>query len=527
MPFIFRSKSRNHSTGSALINVLIVSAILATILVTLIFTFRTMQKATNNIKYRFDADAWNEEIRALLSSPLACTNTFGGLVATVGASHLIANLRDGTPSPGAVTHAAGSVYGDRSLQLISMTLGNYVAGISATKAQMTLRNVLASVREAAGPQRVPRTVNLSLEINPADNTITSCVALAKMSDGLWQRSLANINNIFFVAPSTGGNVGIGVPEPSSRLMISKNASPLTSHPFALLHSGGADGGQNWLVMDTFGAGGGFSNYSVIVMRSARGTAAAPEALRNPSAPGSTDGDRMGVIGGSGYTGAGYSDPASYINFITAEDWTPASHGSGISFVTTPIGSVGATEKMRIEPNGDVGIGDSTPDAKLKVVGAICARANGANCAGNTPGTLYAGVTVVQSADYAEYFHAEEKLLPGEIVGLNLISGLMRRYRVGDQLVGVVSSKPGVVGNSDIREQNSVLVGLLGQVPFNRDQVKMKGRSVFTPDGKPIGFLLASGNIYINIGSTGDNLRAENHLLKTYLCKKDPSAPFCE
>ena len=40
-------------------------------------------------------------------------------------------------------------------------------------------------------------------------------------------------------------------------------------------------------------------------------------------------------------------------------------------------------------NNNVGIGDATPDTKLKVVGAICAKADGTDCAGSTAGTIYA------------------------------------------------------------------------------------------------------------------------------------------
>ena len=43
--------------------------------------------------------------------------------------------------------------------------------------------------------------------------------------------------------------------------------------------------------------------------------------------------------------------------------------------------------------GNVGIGDASPDTRLKVVGAICAKADGNNCAGSTAGTVYASAFV--------------------------------------------------------------------------------------------------------------------------------------
>jgi len=48
--------------------------------------------------------------------------------------------------------------------------------------------------------------------------------------------------------------------------------------------------------------------------------------------------------------------------------------------------------MRIA-GGKVGIGDTTPDTALKVVGAICARTDGTNCNGSTAGTVYASAFV--------------------------------------------------------------------------------------------------------------------------------------
>ncbi|HUP57697.1 MAG TPA: peptidase G2 autoproteolytic cleavage domain-containing protein, partial [Bdellovibrionota bacterium] len=179
-----------------------------------------------------------------------------------------------------------------------------------------------------------------------------------------------------------------------------------------------------------------------------------------------------------------------------------------------VGMDNSTEVFRIHDGGNVGIMDPSPDTTLKVVGSICAKSDGNNCAGAVAGTVYANNTTVQSADYAEYFHAEEKLAPGEIVGLSPASGLARAYRRGDRLLGVVSTSPGVVGNSEIQDERSVLVALMGQVPFRRDRVRIEDGQVLTPDGKPLGYLLSDGRVYVNVGSTGQDraiasLKAEN------------------
>ncbi|MCD4727745.1 MAG: hypothetical protein K8R46_08795, partial [Pirellulales bacterium] len=54
-----------------------------------------------------------------------------------------------------------------------------------------------------------------------------------------------------------------------------------------------------------------------------------------------------------------------------------------STVTTTIGS--GDEAMRIDSAGNIGMGDTTPDVKLKVVGALCVKSDANNCAGSTAG----------------------------------------------------------------------------------------------------------------------------------------------
>ena len=57
--------------------------------------------------------------------------------------------------------------------------------------------------------------------------------------------------------------------------------------------------------------------------------------------------------------------------MATEDWSSASNnGTAIAFTTTSNGSNILTERMRIDQSGNVGIGWSTPAAKLSIAGAI-------------------------------------------------------------------------------------------------------------------------------------------------------------
>ena len=116
------------------------------------------------------------------------------------------------------------------------------------------------------------------------------------------------------------------------------------------------------------------------------------------------------------------------------------------------------------------------------------------------GRIFAGSTTITESDYAEYFPLKKILKAGEVVGLNTTNGKVRPYRPGDILIGIISTSPGVVGNSLADRSTHSLVALMGQVPVNREQVLIDNGLVYTLDGKALGTLLADGNVYINIGS---------------------------
>jgi hypothetical protein len=74
---------------------------------------------------------------------------------------------------------------------------------------------------------------------------------------------------------------------------------------------------------------------------------------------------------SGYNGSGYSGNAGGIGFYASQPWTTSANGTYIAFYTTPNGSPASffsNERVRIDQNGNVGVGTKTPSSLLHVAG---------------------------------------------------------------------------------------------------------------------------------------------------------------
>ena len=205
--------------GSTLIMVLVSAALGTIIAVAMSSMLANMNMSANNVKFRSDGDQINEEIRTLLSSSKACANSLAGITLNPGVPQNIYNipkLVDDSVYPGNDRFVPGSVYGDRSLLLKDITLSNFQASGLPKTAEMTLRTNFTTAKQSIGAQEIPRIVNLKVEMD-ATNKILTCIVLAKITDGIWQRSPANLKDIFYnPAPSgvPGGSVGIGTSDPS-------------------------------------------------------------------------------------------------------------------------------------------------------------------------------------------------------------------------------------------------------------------------------------------------------------------------
>ncbi|MFA6973900.1 MAG: hypothetical protein WC238_04165 [Parcubacteria group bacterium] len=109
----------------------------------------------------------------------------------------------------------------------------------------------------------------------------------------------------------------------------------------------------------------------------------------------------GVGGAIDFAGK-FTDAGAYSVFGkikgVKENSTTANGLGSLAFMTSSAGGV-LSEKMTILGSGSVGIGDTTPDTTLKVVGSICAKADGNDCFGATAGNIYATNFIVDGTTH--------------------------------------------------------------------------------------------------------------------------------
>lgn len=145
--------------------------------------------------------------------------------------------------------------------------------------------------------------------------------------------------------ASGGNVGINVANPAYRLVVSNQTTPPPAFTGAFVQFAGNDGNNTVMVIDQFGSAGSPS----LVLRRARNSAAAPAAVAAAEV--------IGQLGATGHGATAYAPAVrASINFVAAETWTDTAQGTHLSFQTTPTGSTGRTERLRIAADGTISMG---------------------------------------------------------------------------------------------------------------------------------------------------------------------------
>lgn len=162
-----------------------------------------------------------------------------------------------------------------------------------------------------------------------------------------------------------GTFGVGTTSLYSMFMVSNSGQlqePLTN---TTAHFSGLDGNPLRLSMDTYNDSSSFG--SQIQFRRTRGTTLAPTAVLGD--------DTIFSLSGTGWGDTGY--PATSVGSISMHAdggiFTDTSRATYIRFNTSATTTITQLERMRITGDGYVGIGTTSPYAKLSVDGKIVAH----------------------------------------------------------------------------------------------------------------------------------------------------------
>jgi hypothetical protein len=149
------------------------------------------------------------------------------------------------------------------------------------------------------------------------------------------------NSLLF---QSGSNVGIGTASPSAPLDL--EADTPYAGVIAARYTGSSSQAPISLPM---------------AVRTARGTPSIPSPVQQ--------GDILGPYVTQAFDGAGFGS-AGQIIYWADQNWTSSQHGSYLTLTTVADGTTSATERMRVNNAGNVGIGTTTPGSALDVAGNI-------------------------------------------------------------------------------------------------------------------------------------------------------------
>jgi hypothetical protein len=149
--------------------------------------------------------------------------------------------------------------------------------------------------------------------------------------------------LFMMTLTQSGRVGIGTATPDGELEV---VSTSATTPRGII---GTEYNNNPIID------------SHLSLRRARGAEGSPLAIQAN--------DEIGSVKFRGYTGTAFpTNDQTQIDAIASQPFTASHNGSFLRFMTTPNGTIIGQERMRIDHNGQIGIGTTTPTALLDIAG---------------------------------------------------------------------------------------------------------------------------------------------------------------
>ena len=220
---------------------------------------------------------------------------------------------------------------------VSIAIFDYSRGYDRFYSNVKIQNNTASTSDTTGALTVDGGVGILGNLNVGGNlrtyTTAGNVAFQALDTGI-----VEFRTPALIAGNSAGALNIVGSADGSYQPVYNTGS--------MVHVTGNDGVSNRITLDTFGTGAAIQ--TSVVLRLARGTAAAPTAVQAN--------DILGRITGSGFGNASqYVLAAGNIgtlglDFVAMENYTTANAGSALKFYTSPIGAVTKTLSANVTAN---------------------------------------------------------------------------------------------------------------------------------------------------------------------------------
>lgn len=328
----------------------------------------------------------NNEVYQILSSPNACTQTFNSLSSfnylLPTSDSVFDTIKQIKNSNGTVVYrtfddpdpatSPSKFYENNSLQIKKIKLEKYTPNDTPTGPTDPLFYVGTAslnveydrVSIGFGPRSFNRTIKLEVELKKcSDCTVQPSLTCEVACSGATQAAKEAQNRTIKTCRSFGGGSGDSfwtLTGAGDGIYYTQKVGVGTNSPTLNLEVVSEGGSQTAIAAVTHGntSGGGF------LTRTSRGSKTSPLAVQN--------GDTLGVFTAQGYGATGWSSfGRARVQMIATENWNDTQQGAALLFETTANGTVaGSTERMRINHDGNVGIGLANPTSKLDVAGGI-------------------------------------------------------------------------------------------------------------------------------------------------------------
>ena len=252
----------------------------------------------------------------------------------------IAGISPGTP--GVSNTITFGTTGNFAFEFITVDGGTNVWVFDNSRTQGNIANPLSitantvSTSDTTGALTVAGGVGILGNLNVGGNLVTYTSA-GNVAFEAGDNGFITINAPTVPANSSGALNIVGSADGSYQPVYNTGS---------MVHVTGNDGVSNRITFDTFGTGAAVQ--TSVVLRLARGTAAAPTAVQS--------GDILGRITGSGFGNASQYVLAAGnigtlgIDFVSLENYTTANAGSALKFYTSPIGAVTKTLSANVTAN---------------------------------------------------------------------------------------------------------------------------------------------------------------------------------